>query len=73
MAVKSNLLNMALCLTAVCLVCAALLGGVYVLTWQPIQDASAKALKASIAIVLPQGGEISEARTVSVDGVEYEY
>ena len=73
MAVKSNLLNMAICLTAVCLVCAALLGGVYVLTWQPIQDASAKALKASIAIVLPQGGEISEARTVSVDGVEYEY
>ena len=27
MAAKSNLLNMALCLTAVCLICAALLGG----------------------------------------------
>ena len=73
MAAKSNLLNMALCLTAVCLICAALLGGVYALTWQPIQDASAKALKASIGMVLPEGGEISEAKTVSVGGVEYEY
>ena len=73
MAVKSNLLNMALCLTAVCLVCAALLGGVYVLTWQPIQDASAKALKASIAIVLPQGGEISEANISELKDMEYDY
>ena len=32
MAAKSNLINMSLCLTAVCLVCAALLGGVYALT-----------------------------------------
>lgn len=73
MAAKSNLLNMALCLTAVCLICAALLGGVYALTWQPIQDASAKALKASIGMVLPEGGEISEAKTATLDGVQYEY
>ena len=73
MAAKSNLLNMALCLTAVCLICAALLGGVYALTWQPIQDASAKALKASIGMVLPEGGEISESKTATLDGVQYEY
>ena len=73
MAAKSNLINMALCLTAVCLVCAAILGGVYALTFQPIQDASAKALKASIGQVLPTGGEISESKTIELGGVSYEY
>ena len=62
MAAKSNLLNMALCLTAVCLICAALLGGVYALTWQPIQDASAKALKASIGMVLPEEARFPKPR-----------
>ena len=73
MAAKSNLINMSLCLTAVCLVCSALLGGVYALTYQPIQDASAQALTASIGLVLPQGGEISEAKTCEMDGVKYEF
>lgn len=73
MAAQSNLKNMALCLTAVCLVCAAILGGVYALTYQPILDANAKALKASIGVVLPEGGEISESKTAELEGISYEY
>ena len=73
MAVKSNLTNMALCLTAGCLVCSALLGGMYVLTAEPIAKANADILKASIGAVLPEGGELSEAKTIQVGGQPSEY
>lgn len=73
MAVQSNLKNMALCLSLVCLVCSALLGGVYAVTAEPIAQTNANLLKASIQAVLPQGGELSEAKTVEVDGTTYEY
>ncbi len=73
MAAKSNLINMALCLTAVCLVCSALLGGMYVLTAEPIAKANAEILKASIGAVLPEGGELSEAKPVEVGGQPSEY
>ena len=73
MAVQSNLKNMALCLSLVCLVCSALLGGVYALTTEPIAQTNANLLKASIQAVLPQGGELSEAKTIEVDGTVYEY
>lgn len=69
MAAKSNLLNMVLCLFGVCLVCAAILGAVYVVTEDPIQQASKKALEESIGKVLPQGGELSEA--MESDGFQY--
>ncbi len=70
MAAKSSLLNMALCLTAVCLVCAALLGFVYVATEEPIRAAAAAEAQASIARVLPEGGEISEEMTCGAEGVD---
>lgn len=54
---------MVLCLTAVCLLCGAILGIVYAVTYQPIAEAAHKALVASIAQVLPDGGEISDAQT----------
>ena len=73
MAAKSNLINMALCLTAVCLVCSALLGGMYVLTAEPIAKANSDILKASIGAVLPEGGELSEAKPVEVGGQPSEY
>ena len=73
MAAKSNLTNMVLCLTAVCLVCAALLGGMYVLTAEPIAKANAEILKASIGSVLPDGGDLSEAKPVEVGGQPSEY
>lgn len=60
---------MLLCLTAVCLFCSGILGVVYAVTYNPILDASHKALVASISEVLPEGGEISEA--LSADSFEY--
>ena len=73
MAAKSNLVNMALCLTAICLVCSALLAGVYAVTAEPIEQAARKALVAAISKVLPEGGEISDAKTAEFGGQKYEY
>ena len=73
MAAKSNLLNMALCLTLVCLVCSALLGGMYALTAEPIAKTNADILRASVNAVLPEGGELSEAVPVEVGGQASEY
>lgn len=73
MAAKSTLANMVLCLTAVCLICAAILGGVYALTYNPIQLASQKALESSIKVVLPNGGELSEALEAESAGQTYQY
>jgi len=73
MAAKSNFTNMVLCLTAVCLVCSALLGIVYAITVEPIRIAGEKALKASIGVVLPEGAEISESQIYEIDGTAFEY
>ena len=69
MAAKSSLTNMVLCLTAVCLICAAILGSLYAVTKDPIAAAAAAEAQASIAKVLPDGGEISEAGISDVEGV----
>ena len=53
MAVKSNLVNMVLVLSLVCLVCSGLLGGAYVLTKEPIAAAAAEKTNQAIAQVLP--------------------
>ena len=68
MAVKSNLKNMALCLTAVCLVCSALLAGAYALTKSPIEAAAKAKTEKSLSAVIPafQSGEATE-----LDGVRY--
>jgi len=61
---------MVLCLTAVCLLCSAILGVVYVVTLGPIAEASQKALVNALAQVLPSEGTIStEAKTSE----SYEY
>ncbi len=73
MAAKSTLRNMVLCLTAVCLLCGAVLGLVYAATYDAIEAASLKALQASIGQVLPEGGDLSEANHVEVGGQDYEY
>ena len=74
MAAKSNLMNMAACLTGVCLVCSAILGGVYAMTKEPIEEASRKALLEALAVVLPPEGEVNpEAQFVEVDGRTFEY
>ena len=69
MAAKSSLINMAACLTGVCLVCAALLGFVYVVTDEPIKAAAAAEAQASIAKVLPEGGSISEEFSSEAEGI----
>ena len=74
MAAKSTLINMAACLTGVCLVCSAILGGTYAVTKAPIEEASRKALLEALSVVLPAEGEVNpEAQTVEVDGKSYEY
>ena len=73
MAAKSNLTNMVLCLTGVCLVCAAILGGVYALTYEPIRVANENILKASIGEVLPEGVEIGAPETAESEGASFEY
>jgi len=69
MAAKSSFVNMALCLTLVCLVCAAILGSLYSVTKDPIEATRAAQAKAAVAKVLPEGGEIAEAVKVDADGV----
>ena len=73
MAASSSLKNMALCLTLVCLLCSAILGVVYAVTYSPIQDAARKALVESIGKVLPEGGELSDAIASSAEGVSEYY
>ena len=65
MAVKSNLLNMSLVLTLVCLVCSAVLGGAYVITKDPIAAAAVAKTNKAIAAVLPS---FDEAVKEEVDG-----
>ena len=74
MAVKSSFTNMTVCLFAICLVCSALLAGVYALTAEPIAAAAAAKNEAAIKEVLPDTAvSIEEVRTVEMDGQTYEY
>ena len=73
MAAKSNLKNMALSLTVVCLVCSALLGGVYAVTAEPIRKAEEAKVAASIARVLPGIAAQPVEECVSVEGTDYKY
>ena len=74
MAVKSSFRNMTICLFVICLVCSALLAGVYALTAEPIAAAAAAKNEAAIKEVLPESAvTIEEVRTVDMDGQKYEY
>ncbi len=72
MAAQSNLKNMVICLTLTCLACSAVLGGIYAMTKDPIDKTNAKILSDSIKAVLPEGGELSEAK-VAGELEYYEY
>ena len=74
MAVKSSFKNMTICLLAICLVCSGLLAGVYALTKDPIEKASAAKNEAAIKEVLPEEvAKIEEERIIDVEGVTYTY
>ena len=71
MAAASTLKNMALCLTAVCLVCSAVVGVAYAVTADPIAAAARAKTTASIARVLPEFTAEPEQGSVRVDGTDY--
>ena len=74
MAVQSSFKNMTICLFAICLVCSALLAGVYALTAEPIASAAAAKNEAAIKEVLPPtAAAIEEERTVDYNGGTYTY
>ena len=72
MAVKSNLVNMALVLTGTCLVCSALLGGAYAITKNPIDAAALEKTNRAIGAVLPAFEKAEEA-TLDLDGKPVHY
>ena len=74
MAVQSSFKNMTICLLAICLVCSGLLAGVYALTKDPIEKASAAKNEAAIKEVLPEtAAVIDQEKTIDVEGVTYTY
>lgn len=73
MAMKSTFKNMVICLTVICVVCSALLAGVYALTKAPIEKADADKLNSAIGEVLPAFSTLSQEKTVELDGKTYSY
>ena len=69
---ESTLRSMVLCLSLVCLVCSALLGGVYVMTKGKIDQEQIKKTNNAIALVTPEfdNAPSSEKMTVEIDGKE---
>ncbi len=73
MAVNSTLKNMVLCLSAVCLVCSAVLAVSYVVTKSPIEEAQIAKTNNSIAAVLPSVGDGAKQSSVVYNELEYTY
>ena len=67
---ESTLRSMVLCLFLVCLVCSALLGGVYVLTKGKIDQEQIRKTNNAIALVTPEfdNAPSSEKMSVEIDG-----
>ena len=64
---ESTLRSMAVCLLLVCLVCSALLGGVYVLTLDKINEEVVKKTNNAIALVTPEFDNEPSAESLSVE------
>ena len=74
MAVKSTFKNMTLCLLVICVVCSALLAGVYALTKETIAQGDAARNEAAIKEVLPASAvAVEEERIVEFEGASYTY
>ena len=73
MAAASSLKNMTLCLTLVCLICAAVVGVAYAVTKEPIDAAAQAKTTASIARVLPEFSSVPQEGSVRVGGADYKY
>lgn len=72
MALQSNLKNMVISLSAICLVCSAILAGAYAITKKPIEKAQDEKLMKSLTEVLPEFSS-SEKGSITVGGTEYPY
>jgi electron transport complex protein RnfG len=64
---------MALCLSAVCLICSAVVGGAYAVTKSPIEEAAKAKTTASIARVLPAFTAEPELGSLELNGANYTY
>ena len=64
---ESTLRSMAVCLFLVCLACSALLGGVYVLTLDKINQEVVKKTNNAIALVTPEFDNEPSAESLSVE------
>ena len=64
---------MVICLTLICIVCSALLAGVYALTKAPIDKAAADKLSSAISEVLPEFSSLSEEKSIEFNGKTYTY
>ena len=73
MAASSTLKNMTLCLTLVCLICAAVVGVAYAVTKDPIDAAARAKTTASIARVLPAFSATPQEGSIEVGGTDYKY
>ena len=73
MAASSSLKNMTLCLTLVCLICAAVVGVAYAVTKDPIEAAARAKTTASIARVLPAFSATPEEGSIRVGETDYKY
>ena len=74
MAVKSSFKNMVLCLFVICMVCSALLAGVYAMTKETIEIGDTQRNEAAIKEVLPSTASVIDTlKTIKVDGTTYSY
>ncbi len=73
MAAASTLKNMTLCLTLVCLICAAVVGVAYAVTKEPIDAAAQAKTTASIARVLPEFTSTPQEGSIRVGQADYKY
>ena len=74
MAVKSSFKNMPICLMVICLVCSALLAGVYAVTKAPIDLAEKTKNEDAIKAVLPDGATtFDEEKVFHFEGNDYRY
>ncbi len=73
MAMESSFKNMVACLLVICLVCSALLAGVYAITAEPIAQAAIAKTNAAIAEVVPSFDGEPVSGEVEVNGKSYSY
>ena len=73
MAVKSSFKNMTLCLLAICLLCSALLAGVYALTADTIENVKAQKNEQAVKSVLPEYATLEAEKSFNMNGETYKY